>query len=57
MYREKGEASGASHTPKTTYSETSLNRSAIGPTLSGPFREVVHLGTYNIYTGDRLEPK
>ena len=25
--------------------------------VSGPFREVVGLGSYNMYMGDRLEPK
>ena len=42
------------------YSETSLKRPIVGPTLSGPFREVVGLGRLNIVImvlyGHRLGP-
>ena len=30
------------------YSKISLNQLTIGPTLNGPFREVVGLGSWNI---------
>ena len=29
------------------YSKTSPNRSAVGPTLAGPFKEVVGIGNMN----------
>ena len=32
------------------YSKTSLNRLTMGPTLNGPFREVVTLGSLKIIT-------
>ena len=39
------------------YGKTSLNRPIMGPTLRGRFREVVRLGSQNIYMGDRLGSK
>ena len=40
-----------------TSSRTSLNRPTKGPTLSGPFSEVVGLGSWNISISLRLGPK
>ena len=39
---------------KYTHSKTSLNRPVMGPTLSGPFKEVVDIGSYNIVMGDGI---
>ena len=39
------------------YSKTSLNRPTMASILNGPFREVVHLGSWNIVTmGDHWDP-
>ena len=32
------------------YSQTFLNRPTVGPTLNGPFREIIGIGNYNIIT-------
>ena len=36
------------------YSKTSPNQPTMGPTLCGPLREVVGLGSYNIVNSDHL---
>ena len=48
----------ANHTNRICiYSKTSLNRPTMGPTLAGPFREVIGLGSLNITAMDHLGPK
>ena len=39
------------------YSGTYPNRLTMGPTLNGPFRQVVGLGSYNMLKMDRSRPK
>ena len=43
------------HIHMNIYSKTSLNRPTMGPTLSGQFREVVGLGSQDIYIWDLNE--
>ena len=45
------------HICSHTYNKVTLNLPTMGPTLSGPFMEVVGLGNNNIVMGDRLGPK
>ena len=43
--------------PNNIYSEISLNRPTMRPTLGGPFKEMVGLGSKNINMDDSLGPK
>ena len=46
-----------SNIAQVKYSKTSLNRPTMGPNLTGPFREVIGLGSWNTVMGDYLVPK